>query len=386
MTQVNGLNYGAVPSYDDTVKDLNSNLTSVPEHKDDAKCSALETTVNLIALITGSGMLALPYAASSMGWTAVLVLIFLALLFLYSFGLIAEVIESCIAINETKDTANSTTDSTCRILNIMEENIPRDGSVSEIELKSSTTGFVSQNNSDIEQTNSSNNNHSSSKKQNSFSVNVDNSYMKSNLLNDHADLSKNDLPNIANNKDSNDCSSSSSSINTRKIQKNDPQYDPQNESKNDPMMSIDYVTLGKMTFGSYGGNLVMAGLFLELFLALVSFLINIGLNIAIMNPRVDPAYGILLGTIISLLLAFLELKYAAYTSLLGVCLTSLLFFALLIAGWELPESDYSIRYDFSSEMSSYNSHFIPNLISYGPYSPFNRNNSPYNSPYRYCWS
>lgn len=98
-----------------------------------------------------------------------------------------------------------------------------------------------------------------------------------------------------------------------------------------------------MTFGKYGGVMVMLGLSTELFLALTSFLINIGLNITILNPKIDSSYGILIGGFISILLSFLDLKYASYSSLLGVCLTSLLLIALLIAGNELPKSDYSIH-------------------------------------------
>jgi hypothetical protein len=101
--------------------------------------------------------------------------------------------------------------------------------------------------------------------------------------------------------------------------------------------------IGEKTFGDYGGIFVMCGLSTELFLALTSFLINIGLNITILNPKIHSSFGILIGGFISILLSFLDLKYASYSSLLGVCLTSLLLIALLIAGTELPRTNYSIQ-------------------------------------------
>lgn len=86
MTQLDGCNYGAITNENkNEINQLENNHLTVRQ-----------TTFNLISLITGSGMLALPYAASTMGWSAVFVLLFLAILFLYCFGLLAEVIEYCI--------------------------------------------------------------------------------------------------------------------------------------------------------------------------------------------------------------------------------------------------------------------------------------------------
>ena len=60
------------------------------------KLGLFETTNNLISLITGSGMLALPYAARMMGWSAVILLVCVACIFLYAFYLIGETMECCI--------------------------------------------------------------------------------------------------------------------------------------------------------------------------------------------------------------------------------------------------------------------------------------------------
>jgi hypothetical protein len=87
MTAVNGFSYGSIASHENEEETAQST---------DDKCTVWQTTFNLISLITGSGMLGLPYAASTMGWSAVFVLLFLAILFLYCFGLLAEVIEFCI--------------------------------------------------------------------------------------------------------------------------------------------------------------------------------------------------------------------------------------------------------------------------------------------------
>lgn len=87
MTAEDGFSYGSISSHENEDETVQS---------DDNKCTVWQTTFNLISLMTGSGMLGLPYAASTLGWSAVFVLLFLAVLFLYCFGLIAEVIEYCI--------------------------------------------------------------------------------------------------------------------------------------------------------------------------------------------------------------------------------------------------------------------------------------------------
>jgi len=58
------------------------------------RCTVFETTCNLVSVLTGSGMLALPYAAAQIGWIAVPFLLVLGCIFLYSFHLIAQSIET----------------------------------------------------------------------------------------------------------------------------------------------------------------------------------------------------------------------------------------------------------------------------------------------------
>lgn len=78
-------NYGSLPVIEDTIGSI------LPENSN--KCSVLETSFNLIAVITGAGMLSLPFAAKSMGWSAFLALLFLGAIFMYSYQLLVESIE-----------------------------------------------------------------------------------------------------------------------------------------------------------------------------------------------------------------------------------------------------------------------------------------------------
>ena len=85
--------------------------------------------------------------------------------------------------------------------------------------------------------------------------------------------------------------------------------------------------------------ILVVSLSFELFLALVSFFINIGLNLQIVFPSLDVVYGISIAAVLTLVMSMMGLKYAAYTSALGVCLTSLLLIALMVAGLQLPTTD-----------------------------------------------
>ena len=83
-------------SYGALVQDNTEASSSSRKHGTNNKCSVAESMFNLVSLITGCGMLALPYAASMMGWFAVALLFIVASVFLYAFYLIAEALESCI--------------------------------------------------------------------------------------------------------------------------------------------------------------------------------------------------------------------------------------------------------------------------------------------------
>ena len=209
------------------------------------KLGLFETTNNLISLITGSGMLALPYAARIMGWAAVILLVCVACIFLYAFYLIGETMECC----------------------ILADNIRR-GNPERAVRRLVNLGYDEVNGADDGQ----------------------------DELNQH----------------------------------------------NAFVANLNYVSLAELSLGAHGAAVVMMSLSVELFLALVSFFINIGLNFRIVFPEMNVADGIVFAAVATTFLAFLDLKYAAYTSALGSCLTSLLLFALLVAGMHLPSTPFTI--------------------------------------------
>ena len=88
-TRLSSSSYGALAQE-------NTEASSSRKSISNNKCSVAESMFNLVSLITGSGMLALPFAARCLGWSAVFLLIVVASVFLYAFYLLAETIESCI--------------------------------------------------------------------------------------------------------------------------------------------------------------------------------------------------------------------------------------------------------------------------------------------------
>ncbi len=91
------VDYGALSMVDDLYGIHMENVgekSEVPESP--AKLTILETSSNLVSLVTGSGMLALPAAASLVGWTSLVCLVVLASIFIYMFALISESIESLV--------------------------------------------------------------------------------------------------------------------------------------------------------------------------------------------------------------------------------------------------------------------------------------------------
>ena len=90
-------------SYDSIVNDKQQHLQYYNNNDIDndiiinmntVQCTVFETSCNLISVLTGSGMLALPYAAAQIGWIAIPLLLLLGCIFLYSFHLIAQSIET----------------------------------------------------------------------------------------------------------------------------------------------------------------------------------------------------------------------------------------------------------------------------------------------------
>ena len=139
------------------------------------KCTQLESASNLIAVVTGAGMLSLPFTAAAMGWSAIFLLCILLLCFMYSYFLLVRSIEQ--------------------------------------------------------------------------------------IKNRH----------------------------------------------NTPIV-VDYVILGREAFGEGGDKIVLILLMSELFLALVSFLINIGVNVNVIVQSVSVEEAIILAAAVSAVLSFLDMK------------------------------------------------------------------------------
>lgn len=60
----------------------------------ESKCTVFETSFNLAKVITGSGMLSLPFAIASTGWLSLGVLVGLGMIFSYAFDLLVSAIEA----------------------------------------------------------------------------------------------------------------------------------------------------------------------------------------------------------------------------------------------------------------------------------------------------
>eukprot|EP01041_Mallomonas_annulata_P007431 gene7431-15191_t len=194
--------YGSLNSNTEEILDFHrNNSTSSPK----VLCSVFETASNIITIITGAGMLSLPYVAACLGWSSICLLLIVACLFMYTYSLLAEAVKYSIKMN--------------------------------------------------------------------------------------------------------------------------PFYE-----------TIDYFTLGRLSFGKGGDKAVMCILFIELLLALVSFLINIGTNIHLINPKITISRGILCSTVLAAILSCFSIKKIAYFGTAGNVLTCLTVIALGISGIELLPS------------------------------------------------
>lgn len=80
---------------------------------------------------------------------------------------------------------------------------------------------------------------------------------------------------------------------------------------------IDYLYLAKLSLGKYGDKIALFVLNIELFLALVTFLMNIGLNLNTIYHPISTSFGITISSIVAIILALTDLKMAAYVSFLG---------------------------------------------------------------------
>jgi amino acid permease len=201
--------YGSIP----VAQDRNRAAQHQPFSTGFVTCTVFETTCNLVSVLTGSGMLLLPYAASVGGWSILVVLMIMCAIFLYSFELLAKTIETY--------------------------------------------------------------------------------YMRENISQQVHILHHN----------------------------------------------IDYMTFGKMVFGPNGDKVILLIFGTELTLALVSFFMNIGINIHVISPGVSVNTGIVVAAILTIILSATNLKMAAYSSVIGLVLTLLTIFAIVGTGMQLCSGD-----------------------------------------------
>lgn len=233
------------------------------DNKNCQKCTVFETTSNLISVITGSGLLALPFAAKSMGWSALLLLSVVASIFLYAFSLVAESIDGaeCDTITHT----------------ILAEG-------------QSEVGYFSQGQLSVPYM------------ETSSSISFRNELSKSNSKLEH-------------------------SQSQRKV--------PDTGEE----ISWNYSSLGLAALGPGGDTIVMVVLITEMFLALVSFFINIGLNAHMLDARVSVSCAISIAAFITVVLVNFDLKLYAYASALGVAMTWLIVVAIVATGAQIWFTD-----------------------------------------------
>jgi amino acid permease len=178
-----------------------------------ATCTVFETTCNLVSVLTGSGMLSLPYAAAQAGWSSLVILVVLCSIFLYSFELLATSIET----------------------------------------------FYTRENASLTRT------------------------------------------------------------------------------KPISYYNIDYLSFGILSFGQYGDRIVLVIFGAEVSLALVSFLMNIGINIHVINPSISVSTGILISAGLTCIMSFWNLKTVALSSVVGLALTTLTVVAIFASGLHLHD-------------------------------------------------
>lgn len=80
--------------------DSEGNMSNEP------KCTVFEATCNLVTLVTGAGMLCLPYTAVKVGWFASVLLVVMSLGFIHSYSLLGSSIDYCVGINYLESLGN----------------------------------------------------------------------------------------------------------------------------------------------------------------------------------------------------------------------------------------------------------------------------------------
>jgi amino acid permease len=113
---------------------------------------------------------------------------------------------------------------------------------------------------------------------------------------------------------------------------------------------IDYLTFGTLAFGQNGGTIVLLIFILEVSLALVSFLMNIGINIHVINSDIPVSTGIVLSACLTCIMAFTNLKAMSFSSAVGLALTLLTVLAIFVTGLQLSAEDAELRQDKSLDV------------------------------------
>jgi vesicular inhibitory amino acid transporter len=108
--------------------------------------------------------------------------------------------------------------------------------------------------------------------------------------------------------------------------------------------------MGKRSLGALGERCVLISFGIEMILALVSFFINIGVNINLIQPDLPISTGILIAAVISCFLSWLNLKLAAISSALGLCMTLVTVFAIVYSGWQLDYSSNNMQENIHREI------------------------------------
>jgi vesicular inhibitory amino acid transporter len=202
-----GVNYGTIELEETSLSPSSSSSSS-------QKCSVLEAASNQIAVVTGAGMLSLPFAASAVGWSVLLLLFCLTIAFCYSYLLLVYSIEK-----------------------------------------------------------------------------------------------------------------------VREIYEGSP-------------VVVDYTLLGRESFGVGGDKFVLAILISELFLALVSFFINIALNLIVIFPSVTMTTAIILSALLTFGLSLANMKFLSRVTGVGNIMTILTVLALALSGIFLPPNPTPLQYKF----------------------------------------
>ena len=271
-----------------------------------SKCSVSETCSNLIALVTGAGMLSLPAAASYSGWAAALILVGVAFIFMYTFSLLAEAIEALVVRMRVGGLGSN--------MSLVASSSP---------MKPNAKVPVHLMVHSPEQ----------------------DSHMGSSF-------SETDLASKIIDGDS----ATALSEKTSTVHLNRTAF----------VEKIDYVILARASLGRGSEKFILLLLFLELTAALVSFIINIGTNIELLGIGIDITSGILLTSAVSCYLSSLNMRNMAMSSLVGLMLTSLTLVSLILSGYQTL---YAPRQGSGIDLSSYRE-FKTAEVSYAPLSLF----------------